>query len=134
MFIFTYNLTIFHLLIHYRFHLTLFVFPIDTSHKGPTQVQERDGLKLPQDPITRSKARQMRSKLNGTIQEFVSKALDAYTKERENQDSLSCFQENQENQDFKSWKSWSKKPNLAAKAHWISDTSINDSISERDGS
>ncbi|MFQ6663033.1 hypothetical protein Gotur_030691, partial [Gossypium turneri] len=25
----------------------------------------------------------MRSKLNGTIQEFVSKALDAYTKERE---------------------------------------------------
>ncbi|MFQ6665940.1 hypothetical protein Gotur_032479, partial [Gossypium turneri] len=105
----------------------------DTSHKGPTQVQERDGLKLPQGPITRSKAGQMRSKLNGTIQEFVSKALDAYTKERENQDSLSCFQENQEteswpnfsdwrdfknqeNHDFKSWKSWSKKPNLAAKA------------------
>ncbi|MFQ6641333.1 hypothetical protein Gotur_016197 [Gossypium turneri] len=70
----------------------------------------------------RSKARQMRSKLNETIQEFVSKALDAYMKERENQDSLSCFQENQEteswpnlvvwsdfknqeNQDFKSWKS-----------------------------
>ena len=84
----------------------------------------------------RSKARQMRSKLNGTIQELVSKALDAYTREQENQDSLSCFQENQEieswpnfavrrdfknqeNQDFKSWKSWSKKPNLAAKAHWI---------------
>ncbi|MFQ6652623.1 hypothetical protein Gotur_024397, partial [Gossypium turneri] len=77
----------------------------------------------------------MRSKLNGTIQEFISKAIDAYTKEKENQDSLSCFQENQEtefwsnfavwsdfknqeNQDFKSWKSWSKKPNLAAKAHW----------------
>ncbi|MFQ6655509.1 hypothetical protein Gotur_026030, partial [Gossypium turneri] len=67
----------------------------------------------------------MRSKLNGTIQEFVTNVLDAYTKERENQDSLSCFQENQEtkswpnfaiwsdfknqeNQDFKSWKSWSK--------------------------
>ncbi|XP_052491289.1 mitochondrial carrier protein MTM1 isoform X4 [Gossypium raimondii] len=31
-------------------------------------------------------ARQMHSKLNGTIQEFVSKALDAYMKERENQD------------------------------------------------
>ncbi|PPD82945.1 hypothetical protein GOBAR_DD20123 [Gossypium barbadense] len=58
----------------------------------------------------------MRSKLNGTIQEFVSKTLDAYTKERENQD-------------FKSWESWSKKPNLTAKAHWISVTSINDSIS-----
>ncbi|MBA0653236.1 hypothetical protein Goklo_020433 [Gossypium klotzschianum] len=68
----------------------------DTSHKGPTQAQECDGLKLPQGPITRSKARQMHSKLNGTIQEFVSKALDAYMRERENQDSLSCFQENQE--------------------------------------
>ncbi|MBA0701554.1 hypothetical protein Goari_027091 [Gossypium aridum] len=33
---------------------------------------------------TRSKDRQMRSKLNGTIQEFVSNTLDAYTKEREN--------------------------------------------------
>ncbi|PPD66290.1 hypothetical protein GOBAR_DD36833 [Gossypium barbadense] len=70
---------------------------------------------------TRSKARQMRSKLNRTIQEFVSKALDAYTKERENQD-------------FKYWESWSKTPNLAAKAHWISITSINDSISVGDGS
>ncbi|MFQ6645989.1 hypothetical protein Gotur_019993, partial [Gossypium turneri] len=117
----------------------------DTSHKGPTQAQERGGLKLPQGPITRSKARQMRSKLNGTIQEFISKALDAYTKEKQNQDSLSCFQENQEteswsnftvwsdfknqeNQDFKSWKSWSKKPNLTAKAHWISVTSINKPI------
>ena len=56
---------------------------------------------------------------------------------QENQDSLSCFQENQEieswpnfavrrdfknqeNQDFKSWKSWSKKLNLATKAYWIS--------------
>ncbi|MFQ6643519.1 hypothetical protein Gotur_018458, partial [Gossypium turneri] len=92
----------------------------------------------------------MRSKLNGTIQEFISKALDAHMKERENQDSLSCFQENQEteswpnfvvwsdfknheNQDFKSWKSWSKKPNLAAKAHWISVTSINEPISVGDG-
>ena len=93
----------------------------------------------------------MRSKLNGTIQELVSKALDAYTREQENQDSLSCFQENQEieywpnfavrrdfknqeNQDFKSWKSWSKKPNLAAKTHWISITSINDPILVGDGS
>ncbi len=93
----------------------------------------------------------MRSKLNGTIQEFVSKALDAYKKERENQDSLSYFQENQEteswpnfavrrdfknqkNQDFKCWKSWSKKPNLAAKTYWISVTSVNDPISEEDGS
>ena len=93
----------------------------------------------------------MRSKLNGTIQELVSKALDAYTREQENQDSLSCFQENQEieswpnfavrrdfknqeNQDFKSWKSWSKKPNLAAKARWISITSVNDPISVGDGS
>ena len=123
----------------------------DTSHKGPIQVQERDGLKLPQGPITRSKARQMRSKLNGTIQELVSKALDAYTREQENQDSLSCFQENQEteswpnlavwsdfknqeNQDFKSWKSWSKKPNLAAKEHWISVMSINDPNLVGDGS
>ena len=97
------------------------LFHPDTSHKGPTQAQERDGLKLPQGPITRSKARQMRSKLNGTIQEFVSKALDAYTKERENQN-------------FKYWESWSKTPNLAAKAHWISITSINDSISVGDGS
>ncbi|MFQ6621987.1 hypothetical protein Gotur_002177, partial [Gossypium turneri] len=40
---------------------------------------------------------------------------------------------NQENQDFKSWKSWSKKPNLAAKAHWISVTSINEPISTEDG-
>ena len=86
-------------------------------------------------------------KLNGVIQDFISKALDAYTKEKENQDSLSCFQENQEieswpnfavrsnfkNQDFKSWKSWSKKPNLAAKAHWISVTSINEPISVEDG-
>ncbi len=92
----------------------------------------------------------MRSKLNGTIQEFVSKALDAYMKERENQDSLSYFQENQEteswsnfvvlsdfknqeNQDFKSWKSWPKKPNLAVKAHWISVTSINEPISGENG-
>ena len=69
---------------------------------------------------------------------------------QENQDSLSCFQEsqeteswpnfavwsdfkNQENQDFKSWKPWSKKPNLAAKVHWISVTSINDPISVGDG-
>ncbi|MFQ6654060.1 hypothetical protein Gotur_025179, partial [Gossypium turneri] len=92
----------------------------------------------------------MRMKLNGTIQDFISKALDAYTKEKENQDSLSCFQENseteswsnfavlsdfknQENQDFKSWKYWSKKLNLAAKAHWISITSINDPISGENG-
>ncbi|MFQ6624213.1 hypothetical protein Gotur_003637, partial [Gossypium turneri] len=117
----------------------------DTSHKGPTQAQERDGLKLPQGLITRLKARQMRMKLNGTIQDFISKALDAYTKEKQNQDPLSCFQENegteswsnfaflsdfknQKNQDFKSWKSWSKKPNLAAKAHWISVMSINKPI------
>ncbi|MFQ6640036.1 hypothetical protein Gotur_014841, partial [Gossypium turneri] len=77
----------------------------------------------------------MRMKLNGTVQDFISKALDVCTKEKENQDSLSCFQENQEteswsnfavlsdfknqeNQDFKSWKSWPKKLNLAAKAHW----------------
>ncbi len=55
---------------------------VDTSHKGPIQVQERDGLKLPQGPITRSKARQMRMKLTGTVQDFISKALDAYTKEK----------------------------------------------------
>ncbi|MFQ6654667.1 hypothetical protein Gotur_025558 [Gossypium turneri] len=36
----------------------------------------------------------MHMKLNGTIQDFISKALEAYTKEKENQDSLSCFQEN----------------------------------------
>ncbi|MFQ6650315.1 hypothetical protein Gotur_022315, partial [Gossypium turneri] len=76
----------------------------------------------------------MRMKLNGIVQDVINKALDAYTKEKENQDSLSCFQENQEieswsnfsvlsdfmnqeNQDFKSWKSWSKKLNLPAKAH-----------------
>ena len=93
----------------------------------------------------------MRTKPNGTIQDFISKALDVYTKEKENQDSLSCFQENQEteswpnfavrrdfknqeNQDFKSWKSWSKKPNLAAKTHWISITSVNDPILVGDGS
>ncbi|MFQ6655095.1 hypothetical protein Gotur_025797, partial [Gossypium turneri] len=92
----------------------------------------------------------MRSKLNGTIQDFISKALYAYTKEKENQDSLFCFQENQEteswsnfavlsdfknqeNQDFKSWKSWSNKLNLAAKAHWISVTSINEPISGKNG-
>ncbi|MFQ6665326.1 hypothetical protein Gotur_032094, partial [Gossypium turneri] len=122
----------------------------DTSHKGSTQAQERDGLKLPRGPLTRSKARRMRTKLNGTIQDFISNALDVYTKEKENQDSLSCFQENQEaeswsnfavlsdiknqeNQDFKSWKSWSKKPNLAAKAHWISVTSVNEPISGANG-
>ncbi|MFQ6663133.1 hypothetical protein Gotur_030768 [Gossypium turneri] len=88
----------------------------------------------------------MRMKLNGTVQDFISKALDACTKEKENQDSLSCFQENQEteswsnfavlsdlknqeNQDFKSWKSLPKKLNLAAKVHWISVTSINKPIS-----
>ncbi|MFQ6626156.1 hypothetical protein Gotur_004751 [Gossypium turneri] len=88
----------------------------------------------------------MRMKLNGTVQDFISKALDAYTKEKENKNSLSCFQENQEteswsnlavlsgfknqeNQDFKSWKSWSKKLNLAAKVHWILVTSINEPIS-----
>ncbi|MFQ6662014.1 hypothetical protein Gotur_029985 [Gossypium turneri] len=58
----------------------------DTSHKGPTQAQERDRLKLPQGPVMRSKARQMRTKLNGTVQDFISKALDVYTKEKENQD------------------------------------------------
>ncbi|MFQ6622072.1 hypothetical protein Gotur_001769 [Gossypium turneri] len=42
----------------------------------------------------------MCTKLNGIIQDFISKALDAYTKEKENQYSLSCFQEKQE---FKSW-------------------------------
>ncbi len=88
----------------------------------------------------------MRMKLNGTVQDFISKASDVYTMEKENQDSLSCFQENketeswsncavlsdfknQENQDSKSRKSWSKKLNLAAKAHWISVTSINEPIS-----
>ncbi|MFQ6636842.1 hypothetical protein Gotur_013548, partial [Gossypium turneri] len=92
----------------------------------------------------------MHTKLNGTIRDFISKALDAYTKEKENQDSLSCFQENQEieswsnfailsdfknqeNQDFKSWKSWSKKPNLAAEMHWISVTSINEPILGKSG-
>ncbi|MFQ6667707.1 hypothetical protein Gotur_033627, partial [Gossypium turneri] len=76
----------------------------DTSHKGPIQAQGRDGPKLPQGPITMSKARQMHSKLNETIQKFISKALDAYTKEKENQDSLSCFQENQETE---SWSNFS---------------------------
>ncbi|MFQ6667418.1 hypothetical protein Gotur_033457 [Gossypium turneri] len=38
----------------------------------------------------------MHMKLNGTVQDFISNALDAYTKEKENQDSLSCFRENQE--------------------------------------
>ncbi|MFQ6655114.1 hypothetical protein Gotur_025810 [Gossypium turneri] len=33
----------------------------------------------------------MRIKLNRTVQDFISKALDVYTKEKENQDSLSCF-------------------------------------------
>ncbi|MFQ6641670.1 hypothetical protein Gotur_015105 [Gossypium turneri] len=33
----------------------------------------------------------MRTKLNGTIQGFINNALDAYTMEKENQDSLSCF-------------------------------------------
>ncbi|MFQ6626053.1 hypothetical protein Gotur_006341 [Gossypium turneri] len=42
----------------------------------------------------------MHTKLNGIIQDFISKALDAYTKGKKNQDSLSCFQENQET---KSW-------------------------------
>ncbi|MFQ6652009.1 hypothetical protein Gotur_024083, partial [Gossypium turneri] len=86
----------------------------------------------------------MRMKLNGTVEDFICKAIDAYTKEKENQDSLSCIQENleteswsnftvlsdfknQENQDFKSWKSWPKKLNLAAKAHWISVKSISES-------
>ena len=80
----------------------------------------------------------------------VTKALDAYTKEKENQDSLSCFQENQEteswsnlavlsdfknqeNQDFKSWKSWPKKLNLVAKAHWILVTSNNKPILGENG-
>ncbi|MFQ6664656.1 hypothetical protein Gotur_031698, partial [Gossypium turneri] len=93
----------------------------------------------------------MRTKLNGTIQGLISKALDAYTKEKENQYSLSCFQENQEteswfnlavlsdsknqeNQYFKYWKSWPKKPNLAAKVYWISVTSINEPISRENGS
>ncbi|MFQ6624190.1 hypothetical protein Gotur_004155, partial [Gossypium turneri] len=92
----------------------------------------------------------MRIKLNGIVQDFISKALDAYTKEKENQDSISCFQENQEteswpnfavlsdfknqeNQDFKSWKSSPTKLNLAAKVHWISVTSINEPISEENG-
>ena len=57
--------------------------------------------------MDRSKARQMRSKLNGTIQEFVSKALDAYTREQENQDSLSCFQENQETESWPNFAVWS---------------------------
>ncbi|MFQ6669412.1 hypothetical protein Gotur_034664, partial [Gossypium turneri] len=42
----------------------------------------------------------MRMKLNGTIQDFISKALDAYTKEKDNQDSLSYFQENQETESW----------------------------------
>ncbi|MFQ6622066.1 hypothetical protein Gotur_002796 [Gossypium turneri] len=33
----------------------------DTSHKGPTQAQERDGIKLPQGPIMRSKAKYVRN-------------------------------------------------------------------------
>ncbi|KAH1098071.1 hypothetical protein J1N35_014992, partial [Gossypium stocksii] len=41
---------------------------------------------------------------------------------------------NQENQDFKSWKSSSEKPNLAAKAHWTSCTSLNEPISRANGS
>ncbi|MFQ6622982.1 hypothetical protein Gotur_002000 [Gossypium turneri] len=42
----------------------------------------------------------MHMKLNGTIQGFINKALDAYTMEKENQDSLSCFQENQETESW----------------------------------
>ncbi|MFQ6652523.1 hypothetical protein Gotur_024343 [Gossypium turneri] len=49
----------------------------------------------------------MHSKLNGTIHEFVSKDLDAYTKEIENQDSLSCFQENQETESWPNFAVWS---------------------------
>ncbi|MFQ6629795.1 hypothetical protein Gotur_006637 [Gossypium turneri] len=35
----------------------------------------------------------MRMKLNATVQDFISKALDVYKKEKENKDSLSYFQE-----------------------------------------
>ncbi|MBA0554006.1 hypothetical protein Golob_013140, partial [Gossypium lobatum] len=33
---------------------TTYLNEVDTSHKGPTQAQEYNGLKLPQGPITRS--------------------------------------------------------------------------------
>ncbi|KAH1121706.1 hypothetical protein J1N35_004866 [Gossypium stocksii] len=65
------------------------------SRKAQNQVHEYDGLKFPQGPIMRLKAKQIRAKLNRTIQDFVTKALNAHTTEK-NQDSLSCFQENYE--------------------------------------
>ncbi|KAH1031768.1 hypothetical protein J1N35_043942, partial [Gossypium stocksii] len=51
-------------------------------------------------PIMRSKAKLIRARLNGTIQHFVTKAVDVHTAKKENQDSLSYFHENQE---IKSW-------------------------------
>ncbi|MBA0739691.1 hypothetical protein Gogos_012930, partial [Gossypium gossypioides] len=72
----------------------------DASLKAQNQAHEHDGLKFSQGPITTSKSKQIRARLNETIQDFVTKALDTHTTEKENQDSLSCFQENQET---KSW-------------------------------
>jgi len=69
----------------------------DTSHRGPTQAQERDGLKLPQGPITGSKAREIHMKLNGTIQDFISNALDAYTKENAKSRFTFLFSRNSRN-------------------------------------
>ncbi|KAK5845503.1 hypothetical protein PVK06_001693 [Gossypium arboreum] len=68
----------------------------DAGRKAQNQAHERDGLKFPQGTIMRSKAKQIQGRLNKTIQDFVTKALNAHTTKKENQDSLSYFQENQE--------------------------------------
>ncbi|KAH1056445.1 hypothetical protein J1N35_034510 [Gossypium stocksii] len=66
----------------------------ETSMKLPRTSFEASKLEgLGRGHIT--KAKQIRARLNETIQDFVTKALDAHTTKKENQDSISCFQENQ---------------------------------------
>ncbi|KAH1046775.1 hypothetical protein J1N35_037559 [Gossypium stocksii] len=80
--------------------IAILVLENDASVKAQNKAHERDELKFLQGPIIRLKAKQIQARLSETIQCFVTKALDVYTIEKENQDSISCFQENQETESW----------------------------------
>ncbi|KAL4387763.1 hypothetical protein GQ457_09G017540 [Hibiscus cannabinus] len=59
----------------------------DTCTKAQDQAHEHDGLTFPLGPMTRAKSKQLKEKLHSTVQDFISKGLQALMKNQEFQNS-----------------------------------------------
>ncbi|KAL4296553.1 hypothetical protein GQ457_12G014660 [Hibiscus cannabinus] len=59
----------------------------DTCTKAKDQAHEHDGLTFPLGPMTREKSKKLKEKLHSTVQDFISKGLQALMKNQEFQNS-----------------------------------------------